>query len=169
MLGAGLVGVCSLFGSRGWLNLPRFSLFSFHVALQGGVVDERTFCILAKGRVCRHFSGIRSVSRNEMIWISTPTNSRDFSTPKHGLLFTVGGKQQSKTCLLVAKLKKRFTIPSPAPLVCGRCTRQTIAREVHPADSEDERQEAKTRPNIPLQEKFHRAILRRLRNISDTP
>ena len=30
-------------------------------------------------------------------------------------------------------------------------------------------QEAKNRPNIPLQEKFHRGVLRGLRNISDTP
>jgi hypothetical protein len=30
-------------------------------------------------------------------------------------------------------------------------------------------QEAKNWPNIPLQEKFHTAILRGLRNISDTP
>ena len=30
-------------------------------------------------------------------------------------------------------------------------------------------QEAKNRPNIPLEEKFHRGILRGLRNIPDTP
>ena len=30
-------------------------------------------------------------------------------------------------------------------------------------------QEAKNEPNIPLQEKFHKGILRVLRNISDTP
>ena len=30
-------------------------------------------------------------------------------------------------------------------------------------------QEAKSRPNIPLQEKFHRGILRGLRNISEPP
>ena len=36
-------------------------------------------------------------------------------------------------------------------------------------DDEGGGEEAKKRQNIPLQEKFHRGILRGLRNISDTP
>ena len=37
------------------------------------------------------------------------------------------------------------------------------------AEQEKKHEEAKNRPSIPSQEKFHRGILRGLRNISDTP
>jgi hypothetical protein len=56
--------------------------------------------------------------------------------------------------------------PIPDPSVC-------LPKELEKSRgfgfSSPKTQEAKNRPNIPSQEKFHRGVLRGLRNISETP
>ena len=84
-------------------------------------------------------------------------------------------------------LKVRRTVSQQSPNNCRTLERQpalrTVNRLVTPnsrsscsvapdstMEEQSERvQEAKNSPNIPLQEKFHRGILRGLINISDTP